>query len=244
MKLSGRRIVITGASRGLGRALARRFARDGASLALCSRDGRALKVVAEELKEIGSKVLWKECDVGNSRAVGAFASDVLDEFDSVDVLVNNASAIAPRKNISEYSVAEWNEIIRVNINGLFYVVRSFLPGMMKKKSGMIINVSSSVGRAPRAQWGAYSVSKFGLEGFTLLLAEELKPYAISVNSVNPGPMATEMRRIVHPEENQDLLNKPEMLTDLFVYLASDDGAGISGQQFDATKYIAQPQEKP
>jgi NAD(P)-dependent dehydrogenase (short-subunit alcohol dehydrogenase family) len=115
--------------------------------------------------------------------------------------------------------------------------------MMKRKSGMIINVSSSVGRAPRAQWGAYSVSKFSLEGFTQLLAEELKPYSISVNSVNPGPMATETRRIVHPEEDQKLLNKPEMLTDLFVYLASSDGAGISGQQFDATKYIAQPKER-
>lgn len=244
MRLSGRKIVITGGSRGLGKALARRFAREGANLALCARNGEALKAVADELKEIGTEVLWKQCDVGNARDVDEFASDVLEKFDFIDVLVNNASAIAPRKNISEYTVSEWNDIIRVNVNGLFYTIHNFLPGMMKRKSGMIINVSSSVGRAPRAQWGAYSVSKFSLEGFTQLLAEELKPFSISINSVNPGPMATEMRRIVHPEEDQELLNKPEMLTELFVYLASSDGAGISGQQFDATKYIAQPKEKP
>ena len=244
MKLSGRRVVITGASRGLGKALARRFAREGAALALCARDGAPLKQVAGELADIGVKVLWKECDVGNAKEVDKFVSVVFEEFEFVDVLVNNASTIAPLKRIADYSIAEWNEIIQVNINGSFYVTRKFLPSMMKRKSGMIINVSSSVGRAARAQWGAYSISKIALEGFTQILAEELKPFSISVNSVNPGPMATEMRRVVHPEENQELLNKPEMLTDLFVYLASTDGIGISGQQFDAAKYVTQSKEKP
>ncbi len=242
MRLSGRTIVITGGSRGLGRALARRFSREGASLALCARDGMKLKEVANELSAVGTKVFWKECDVGSADDVDKFVSEVLDEFESVDVLVNNASAIAPRKNIAEYSIREWNGIIQANVNGLFYMTHRVLPAMMKRKSGMIINVSSSVGRSPRAQWGAYSVSKISLEGFTQILAEELKPWSISVNSVNPGPMATEMRRVVHPEENQELLNKPEMLTDLFVYLASGDGAGISGQQFDAATYVTQSKE--
>jgi NAD(P)-dependent dehydrogenase (short-subunit alcohol dehydrogenase family) len=83
-----------------------------------------------------------------------------------------------------------------------------------------------------------------MEGFTQLLAEELHAYNISVNSVNPGAMATDMRRIVHPEENQKLLRKPELVTELFVYLASEDGVGISGQQFDASTYIAIPKDKP
>ncbi len=243
MRLTGRRIVITGGSRGLGRALARRFAREGARLALCARTDEALDAVAEELKLAGISVLARRCDVGNPHDVEAFVADVVDEFDGIDVLVNNASAIVPRKHLSEYSIAEWDDVIRVNVNGLFYVLHAVLPCMMKQKSGMIINVSSSVGRAVRAQWGAYSVSKYSMEGMTLLLADELKPFHISVNSVNPGPMATEMRRIVHPEEDQKTLNTPEMVTELFVYLASNDGAGISGEQFDATTYIAQPEKK-
>ncbi len=243
MKLTGKRIVITGASRGLGKALAQRFAREGAALAICARGVDELKVVADELKEIGTQVIWKSCDTGNATDVGKFVSEVFHEFDSIDVLVNNASAVVPRKNISDYKAKEWENIVRVNINGLFYMTHAVLPRMMQKKSGMIINVSSSVGRAPRAQWGAYSVSKYALEGFTLLLADELRQYGISVNSINPGPMATQMRRVVHPEEDQKLLNTPEMLTDLFVYLASNDGSGISGQQFDATKYITPTKEK-
>lgn len=225
---------------GLGRALAQRFAREGAKLALCARHPEYLEATAKELKEIDATVFWRQCDIGNPDEVRSFASAVLDEYDSIDVLVNNASTIAPLKNLAEYSTEEWEEVIRVNINGLFYLTHAFLPSMMKKKSGAVINVSSSVGRATRAQWGAYSVTKYALEGFSQILAEELRPHNISVNSVNPGPMATEMRRVVHPEEDQTQLRKPEMLTELFVYLASSDGAGISGQQFDASTYIAQP----
>ncbi len=199
--------------------------------------------MARELKEIGNQVLARPCDVGNLEEVREFVSEVLDEFGSIDVLVNNASAIVPRKNIVDYSPAEWEEVVQINVNGLFYFTHAFLPSMIRNKAGSIINVSSSVGRSPRAQWGAYAVSKYGLEGFTQMLAEELKPFNISVNSVNPGPMATEMRSVVHPEEDQRSLNKPEMLTELFVYLASNDGLGISGQQFDAAKYVAQPKEK-
>ncbi len=243
MRLAGKRIIITGASRGLGKALAERYAREGAKLGLCARNSKELESLAHDLQEIGTPVVWQQCDVGNKSEVDEFISRVLDEFDAIDVLVNNASAIAPRKTIAEYNAAEWEKIIHINVNGVYYVTHAVLRAMMKKKYGVIINVSSSVGRAPRAQWGAYAVSKYSLEGFTQILAEELKPYNISVNSVNPGPMATEMRSIVHPEEDQKLLNKPEMLTELFVYLASNDGSGISGQQFDAAKYVVQPKEK-
>jgi NAD(P)-dependent dehydrogenase (short-subunit alcohol dehydrogenase family) len=112
--------------------------------------------------------------------------------------------------------------------------------MKKQKSGSIINVSSSVGKAGRARWGAYAVSKFALEGFTQVLAEELKQYNITVNAVNPGSMATDFRRAAFPEEDQSILRTPDQLTDIFVYLASDDGAGISGQSFDAATYISKP----
>lgn len=189
---------------------------------------------------MGVSVVAKTCDIGDSQQVQNFISVVLDEFDSLDVLINNASAIAPLKQLWEYSSQEWDQVMRTNLNGLFYVTRGVLPSMIKNKSGSIINVSSSVGRAARPRWGAYSVSKYGLEGLTQVLAEELKPFSISVNSVNPGPLATEMRRVVHPEEDQKQLHKPELVTDIFVYLASNDGKGISGQLFDAATYIAKP----
>jgi NAD(P)-dependent dehydrogenase (short-subunit alcohol dehydrogenase family) len=244
MRLTEKRIVVTGASKGLGKALAQRFAREGAKLALCARHADALESVAHELGEIGTKVIWRVCDIGNSKEVQEFAVAVIEEFGSVDVLVNNASAIVPLENIADYSVREWQEIIHTNINGLFNITHAFLPSMMKKKAGTIINVSSSVGRTARSRWGAYAISKYALEGFTQLLAEELRPFNISVNSVNPGAMATDMRRIVHPEEDQKQLRKPELVTELFVYLASSDGDGISGQQLDASTYVAQLKEKP
>jgi len=243
MRLSGKRIVITGGSKGLGKALAQRFAREGAKLALCARHSDPLKAVVKELQEIDTEVVWRQCDIGNPVQVQEFVSAVIEEFESIDVLVNNASAIMPLKNIAEYSTQEWEEVVRTNINGLFNCTRGFIPFMMKKKAGAIINVSSSVGRVMRGQWGAYAISKYALEGFTQLLAEELRHYNISVNSVNPGAMATDMRRVVHPEEDQKLLRKPELVTDLFVYLASNDGEGISGQQFDASTYVAYPKDK-
>lgn len=243
MRLSGKRIVISGGSRGLGKALAQRFAREGAKIALCSRREESLETVAKELQAIGTEVVWQASDIGNAKQVEQFASRVLDEFDYVDVLVNNASTVVPLKNIAEYSTDEWDEVIRVNVNGLFYFTRAFLPSMIKRKAGTIINVSSSVGRTTRAKWGAYSVSKYTMEGFTQILADELRPYNISINTVNPGALATEMRRTVHPEEDQAQLRTPEMVTELFVYLASNDGIGISGQQLDASTYIPPPKEK-
>ena len=243
MRLKGKRIAISGASKGLGKALAQRFAREGASLALCARGSEAMKRVALELEEIGTEVVWRACDISDQVQAQDFIADVLNRFGYIDVLVNNASAIVPLKDIADYTSQEWEDVVRVNVNGLFYLSRAVLPSMMERKAGTIINVSSSVGRAVRPQWGAYAVTKFALEGFTHLLAEELRPHNISVNSVNPGAMATEMRRVVHPEEDQTLLRKPELVTELFVYLASDDGTGISGQQFDASTYIAQPKDK-
>ena len=243
MRLTGKRIVISGGSKGLGKALAQRFAREGAKLAICARHDEALNAVVKELREIDAVVISRPCDIANSEEVKEFAATVIDEFDSVDVLINNASAILPLKHIADYAEREWEEVMRTNINGLFNFTHAFLPPMMEKKSGAIINVSSSVGRATRARWGAYAVSKYALEGFTQLLADELRPFNITVNSVNPGAMATEMRRVVHPEEDQKLLRKPEFVTDLFVYLASNDGEGISGQQFDASTYVPQTKDK-
>lgn len=240
MRLLGKRILITGASRGLGRALAQRFAMEGAHLALCARSNSSLEAVHDAVAATGVNVLAEVCDVSNSQQVQSFVEHTIAKFSGIDVVINNASRLGPRVPIVDYSLSEWDETVQTNVNGIFFVTKFALPTMIRQKSGAIINVSSSVGKTGRARWGAYSVSKFALEGLTQILAEELRPHGISVNSVNPGPMATDLRRAAYPEEDPSLPRTPEQLTEVFVYLASNDGLGISGQTFDASTYIANP----
>jgi NAD(P)-dependent dehydrogenase (short-subunit alcohol dehydrogenase family) len=236
MILKDKRIVITGASKGLGRALAFRFAEEGARLALCARSTDELKRVELELSLRGIPPLVASCDIADHSQVERFATLVLEEYGSVDVLVNNASQLGPRIDIVEWTAATWNRIIDVNVNGLFAVTRAFLPPMMKQKSGSIINVGSSVGRKGRRRWGAYATSKFALEGFTQTLADEVRIDGVRVNSVNPGPMDTDMRHAAYPEEDRSKLKSPSEVLEVFVYLASDQSRGMTGQYFEAQEF--------
>ena len=236
MNLKNKKIVITGASKGLGRALAFRFAEEGARLALCARSTDDLKRAELELSLRGVPPLAASCDIADHVQVERFAAFVLEEFDSVDVLVNNASQLGPRIEIAEWTTAAWNRIIDVNVNGLFAVTRAFLPSMIRQGSGSIINVGSSVGRKGRARWGAYATSKFALEGFTQTLADEVRNKGVRVNSVNPGPMNTEMRHAAYPDEDRSKLKSPSEVLDVFVFLASDRSRGTTGQYFDAQEF--------
>jgi NAD(P)-dependent dehydrogenase (short-subunit alcohol dehydrogenase family) len=243
MKLKGKHVVISGASKGLGRALAIRFAAEGALLTVCARSIRLLESLQADLTARGADVIALPCDISDSQSVRAFAEQTIAARKHVDILINNASMLGPRVPIAEYPLKEWDEVIQTNVHGTFFLTRALVPSMMSRGAGAVINVSSSVGRTGRKQWGAYAVSKFAIEGLTQVLAEELKPFNIRVNSVNPGPMATEMRRLAYPQEDPATLRTPEQLTEVFVYLASDDGKGISGQAFDAATYIANPQAR-
>lgn len=240
MKLKGKHVVITGASKGLGRALAMRYAAEGATLGLCARTAHPLEELRNSLVSSGSRVFAMPCDISNSVEVQTFSEKVIAELGHVDVLVNNASRLGERLPVVEYPVGEWDEVIQTNVHGPFFMTRLLVPAMMKRGSGAVINVSSSVGRAGRKLWGAYAVSKFALEGFTQVLAEELRPYNIRVNSVNPGPLATDMRKKAYPAEDPSTLRTPDQVTDVFVYLASDDGVGISGQSLDASSFVSNP----
>ncbi|HEX9828775.1 MAG TPA: SDR family oxidoreductase [Bacteroidota bacterium] len=240
MRLQNKHIVITGASKGLGKALALRFTEEGASVALCARSQSELDDVKQEIHSVNpsARVITHVCDIADAKQVDAFVQTVVKEFGSVDVLVNNAGALGPRVPIAEYPSGEWERVVQTNLNGTYYFTHKVVPGMIKQKSGAIINVTSTVGKTGRAKWGAYAVSKFAIEGMTQVLSEELKSHNITVNSVNPGPLATEMRRQAYPTEDQSYLRKPEEVTDVFVYLASAEGTGISGQWFDAANYYA------
>jgi NAD(P)-dependent dehydrogenase (short-subunit alcohol dehydrogenase family) len=176
-------------------------------------------------------------DVSEPTHVARFAAEVLGRFGAAEVLINNASILGPRLPFLEYPLVAWREVIEVNVNGIFHICKAFLPHMIKRGYGSVINLSSGVGDTGKPNWGAYLVSKFGVEGLSYMLAEELQEQNIRINIVNPGGMATEMRQAAYPEEDQSTLKKPEEILNVFYYLASDLSAEVTGQRFDAQEFI-------
>ncbi|MEN3039307.1 MAG: SDR family oxidoreductase [Candidatus Kryptonium sp.] len=235
MRLKDKVAIITGASRGLGKAIAQRFILEGAYIAICSKTD-SIFASLDLIKTHCSKCYVAKVDVSNYLEVKEFVEEVYNRFGRIDILVNNAAILGERKEIFDYPIDIWENVINVNLNGVFYFTREVLKYMIPQGSGSIIMVSSSVGRKGRAKWGAYAVSKFGVEGLTQILADELKDTKIKVNSVNPGSIATRMRKEAYPNEDRSKLKKPEDVVDIFVYLASDESDGITGMQFDAQNF--------
>ncbi len=234
MKLKNKVAIVTGASRGLGRAIAKRFAAEGAAVCLCARNGDLLRSVSLEILSRGGKVMFEQTDVADEQQVLEFVAACTSMWNGIDILVNNAGVLGSRNALADYSLAEWQKVMAVNVTGVFLMTKHVLPHF--NNGGSILNVSSSVGRTPKVNWGAYAVSKFALEGITRLFAEELRSQNVRVNSINPGGVATEMRHQAFPQEDQNTLRKPEEILDPFVFLASDESRGITGQSFDAQNF--------
>lgn len=222
--LAGKVAVITGGGRGIGQAVALAYALEGARLAFCSRTAEELNSTAAELLRLGVEVFSLPTDVSQAEQVNAFVDGALARFGRLDVLVNNAGVAHPQLSLRELSLEEWDRVLAVNLRGAYLVARAVIPHMVERKGGSIINVSSWLGRDALTGWGAYGVSKWGLEGLTRYLALELKPSRVRVNSVSPGYVATKMTNYGGA--------KPESVVDLFVYLASDASARITGQALD------------
>jgi NAD(P)-dependent dehydrogenase (short-subunit alcohol dehydrogenase family) len=226
--LEGKVAMITGASQGLGRALALAFAREGAQVVINARSEESICPVAEEAGSLGAEVLALAADVSRSADVERLVGAAMERFGHVDVLVNNAGVLGPRVPIEEYPEDEWRRVIDANLTGPFLVTKAAIPHM--PDGGSIVNVVSGVSVEGRARWGAYSVSKFGVEGLTKILAAEL------ANAVDPGGMRTEMRAAAYPEEDPMTRITPEENTDVFLYLASDESKGVTGQRFKAQEF--------
>jgi NAD(P)-dependent dehydrogenase (short-subunit alcohol dehydrogenase family) len=205
--LEGKVVMITGASQGLGRALALAFAREGARVAINAR---------------------------SEGSIGPVAGETVERFGRIDVLVNNAGLLGPRVRIEEYPEDEWREVIDANLTGPFLVSKAAIPHL--PEGGSVINVVSGVSVDGRAEWGAYSVSKFGIEGLTQILAAELARRGIRVNAVDPGGMRTEMRAAAYPEEDPATRITPEENTAVFLYLASDESKDVTGERFKAQEF--------
>ena len=236
-KLRGKVALVTGASRGIGRAVAAAYAREGARVFLCARHQQNLdRAIHDIAATAGGEIAGCSGDVGSAEDVQRIVRAATDRFGTIDVLVNNASILGPRVAIVDYPVSGWQEVIRVNLTGIFLLMREVLPMMLKKRSGSIINVTSGVGRNGKARWGAYAVSKAGIECLTQILADELKGSGVRVNAVNPAATRTEMRALAYPQEDPQKLPTAEEVVPIFVDLASDDMDSISGASLDARNW--------
>ena len=232
--LGGKVVVVTGASRGLGRALALACAEEEAAVVVSSRDEGSLRPVMKEIESAGAEVLAVGADVSRGEEAERLVGAAVDRFGRIDVLVNNAGLLGPRVEIEDYPEEEWRKVLDANLTGLFLVTRAAIPRMLEGAS--IINLVSGVSIEGRARWGAYSVSKFGVEGLTQILAAELQERGIRVNAVDPGRMRTGMRAAAYPEEDPMTLITPEENTAVFLYLASDESRDVTGQRFEAQKF--------
>jgi NAD(P)-dependent dehydrogenase (short-subunit alcohol dehydrogenase family) len=232
--LEGKVTLITGASQGLGRALALAFAREGARVVVNARSEESVRSVAGEVEGVGAEVLVVAADVSRGGDVQRLVRETVGRFGKIDVLVNNAGLLGPRVAIEEYPEDEWRRVIDANLTGPFLVSRAAIPHM--GEGGSIINVVSGVSVEGRAEWGAYSVSKFGVEGLTQILAAELAGRGVRVNAVDPGGMRTDMRAAAYPEEDPQTRITPEENTAVFLYLASDESKGVTAERFKAQEF--------
>ncbi len=236
-RLAGKVVLVTGATRGIGRAVAHACAAEGAEVAICGRTKDDLVAVSEEIKSLGASCCAVKIDLSDYESAIKLVDAVHRAFGRIDVLINNAGVLGPRETLMEYSAEDWKKVIDTDLNSVFWVTKEALGKMVPQKSGSVINVSSGVGREGRAKWGAYAVAKFGVEGMTQVLADELKEHGVRVNSVNPGGVRTAMRAEAMPGENPASLPAPADITNIFVYLASEASKGISGEQFDARDWV-------
>ena len=228
--------MITGASKGIGKGIASAFVNEGASVFVCARGEELLSRTARELETRG-RVSFLAGDVADPAEAEKIVARAIETYPELSILVNNASILGRKGPVAELDVATWDEVLRVNTSSLFYMTRPLIPHLTARGDGSIINVSSTVGRIGKPNWSVYAVSKFGLEGFTQVLAAELESAGVRANSVNPGATRTQMRADAYPDEDPLTLPTPEEIAEIFVFLASDASKSKTGQTFEARDYL-------
>jgi NAD(P)-dependent dehydrogenase (short-subunit alcohol dehydrogenase family) len=238
--LDGKVILVTGAGDGIGSTAARTFACYGASVILLGRTRSKLEAVSDWITtNTATEPVIVPSDLlslGEENA-NALADATMDAFGRLDGLLHNASLLGPKVPISHYPAAEWQRVFTVNTHAVFLLTRALLPLLERSASASVVMTSSSVGRAGRAYWGAYAVSKFAIEGLTQVLADEYEHAGkIRVNSLNPGGTRTSMRRAAYPMEDPAAVPVPETHMDLYLYLMSQLSHGVTGKQFDAREW--------
>ena len=214
--LKGRKALITGGGKGIGRALAIALAQEGVDIALMGRSAGSLEEVAKELNNTGVKVAYATADVSDMNAVNTAVTHLTKELGDIDILINNAG-IAAFGGFMELEPAQWEQIIQVNLMGVYYVTRAILPGMIERKTGDIINISSTAGQRGAPLTSAYSASKFGLLGLTESLMLEVRKHNIRVSALTPSTIATDMAKDLKlTDGNPDKVLQPEDLAEFVI----------------------------
>jgi len=247
MKLEGKIAVITGAGRGIGKAISITFAKEGANLVLLSRTLPELKKTAEEIRNLNRRALILKADVSNKEQVEKSIDLAVREFGTIDILVNDAAIQGTIGPLVDNDVKKWIETIHINLIGVFLCCRSVLPHMIKKRRGKIINFSGGGATSPRPYFSAYGVSKTAIVRLTETLAKEVEPFNIQVNAIAPGTVNTRMLQQVleagtaagedeleHCKQQLESGGTPaELPAALALYLASDESDGLTGRLISA-----------
>ncbi len=235
--LSERIILITGASDGIGRALAVHAAELGAQVILHGRNVSKLEKVHDEIEAIGGaqrpSIAVMDLANANATAYETLASSLTDEFGRLDGLVHNAGILGERYSIEQYDAVLWQQVMHVNVTAAFALTQVCLPMLKAAADPSVIFTSSGVGRVGKAFWGAYSVSKFATEGLSQVLADEHSHGSLRVNCINPGATRTKMRQEAYPGEDPEQLKGPEDILSTYIYLLGADSKGVTGESLDA-----------
>ena len=219
MKLENHIAIITGGGRGIGRATALAFAKEGADIVLAARTGNEITAVADEVKQLGRRALAIPTDVQHKADVEAMVAQTLDTFGKVDILVNNAG-VALHNPIPKIREEDWDLTMAVNLKGVFLGTQAVFSQMCEQHYGHIVNVSSVSGKYGHANGGAYCASKFAVVGFTETTNNEGRAQGVKAYVVCPGPVDTKMRRDNHPDDVIAHLTLPEDVADLILFLVT------------------------
>jgi len=206
-------VIITGAGRGIGRAAALEFAAAGARVVVTSRTAKEIAETERLVKEQGGKVLAMAADVSNERSVKELVAKAARRFGAVDILVNNAGLLAPIGPLWKTKPADWRRNVRTNLEGVYLCSHAVLPGMIRRKRGAIINVSTGAARSARYGWSAYCASKAGVDHLTRVMAAELKEHKIRVNAIYPGTTETRMQTLIRDTADEAMDGQAQRFRD-------------------------------
>jgi 3-oxoacyl-[acyl-carrier protein] reductase len=235
-ELAGQVAVVTGGGRGIGAAIAHKLASLGASVVVCGRTTGPLEETAKSIALAGHRAEAIPCDVLSDQSVEEVARTVRRKYGRLDILVNNAGIGGFATPLHELPIADWDRILNTNLRGVFYAIRAFAPLMIERRFGHIINISSLAGKNPLPKGAAYAASKWGLNGLTYSLAEELRAYNIRVAVICPGSTNTDLS----PHEGKDphRMLQPDDVAHVVAMLATQ-----SAQSF-ASEVLLRPTMKP
>lgn len=239
--LTSRRILITGAGDGIGRAAALACARHGARVILLGRTARKLEKVYDEIEQRGAAqpaLLPLDLATATPSHYEQVAQTIEQEFGGLDGLLHNAADAGTLTPLEHYTPEMWFRVMQVNLNAAWLLTRACLPLLHRSPDASVVFTTSEVGRRGRAYWGGYAVSCFGLEGLTQVLADECAAEGrIRVNSLDPGTVRTGMRSRLYPGEDRDALPAPETIMPAYLYLLGPDSRGVSGKALSAKDYL-------